>query len=94
MSAQALEQFDALRSFMFARVYRNPIAKREESKAKRVVEELYRYYLSHMESLPPEFLRFAEEDGSERAVADYIACMTDNYAVMEYERLFVPKSWN
>lgn len=93
MSARVMEQFDALRNFMFERVYRNPAAKSEESKAKRVIEELFGYYLNHVEELPAEFLQYLDADGAERVTADYIACMTDTYAVREYERLFVPKSW-
>ena len=94
MSAPVLEQFDALRNFMFERVYKNPVAKREENKAKRVIEELFRYYLRHVEELPEEFRVHIEQDGRERVTADYIACMTDTYAVRDYERLFVPKSWD
>lgn len=78
---------------MFEQVYKNPVAKREESKAKRVVEELYKHYMGHVEELPDDFLLYLDQDGPERIVADYIACMTDNYAVRDYERLFVPKSW-
>ena len=94
MSSSVLEQFDALRSFMFERVYKNPAAKKEENKAKRVIEELFRYYLRHVDELPEEFLVHMEADGKERVTADYIACMTDTYAVRDYERLFVPKSWD
>jgi len=94
MSAAVLEQFDALRNFMFERVYKNSAAKKEENKAKRVIEELFRYYLRHVDELPEEFLVHMEADGKERVTADYIACMTDTYAVRDYERLFVPKSWD
>ncbi len=92
MSARVYEMFDRLRDFMFANVYKNPVAKSEESKAKRVVEELFKHYYAHIDELPEDFL-LNLPDGRERVVADYIACMTDNYAVREYERLFVPKSW-
>lgn len=94
MSEPVMKQFDALRAFMFERVYKNPVAKREESKAKHVIAELYRYYLTHVDELPEEFLVHMEADGKERVTADYIACMTDTYAVRDYERLFVPKSWD
>ena len=85
--------FEKLRDFMFERVYKNPVAKSEESKAKRVIQELYEYYFQHIEELPADFLLNLPADGRERVAADYIACMTDNYAVRDYERLFVPKSW-
>ncbi len=93
MSTDIGREFDALRTFMFENVYLNGNAKREESKAKHVVEQLYRYYLAHMDELPDEFMRYAAEDGEERVVADYIACMTDRYAITDYESKFVPREW-
>ena len=87
-------EFDKLRNFMFERVYLNPDAKHEEEKGKHVIEQLYLYYLGHIELLPVEFSQNVEEDGAERVAADYIACMTDRYAVTDYQRLFVPKEWN
>ncbi len=93
MSASMYEQFDALRDFMFENVYKNPKAKSEEEKAKRVIRELFEYYLTHIHLLTGEYAKYLETDGKERAVADYIAGMTDNYAVSEYMRIFVPKSW-
>ena len=93
MSDEISVYFNMLRDFMFANVYKNSVAKSEESKAKGLVEALYRYYLAHIELLSPDFLLHLEADGPERVVADYIACMTDNYAVRDYERIFVPKSW-
>lgn len=93
-SPEARAHFEELRSFMFANVYFNPVAKGEEDKAKYVVEQLYGYYLHHVEQLPEEFLLYREEDGDERIAADYIACMTDTYAIADYQRLFVPKAWN
>jgi dGTPase len=93
MSGPVYEQFDALRDFMFDNVYKNPKAKSEEEKAKRVVRELFDYYLNHMHLLTGEYAKYIAEDGKERAVADYIAGMTDNYAISEYIRIFVPKSW-
>jgi len=93
MSERMYEQFDALRDFMFDNVYKNPKAKSEEEKAKRVINELFEYYLAHIELLTGEYAKYLETDGKERAVADYIAGMTDNYAVSEYMRIFVPKSW-
>jgi dGTPase len=93
MSERMFEQFDALRDFMFENVYKNPKAKSEEEKAKRVINELFEYYLAHISLLTGEYAKYIEIDGKERAVADYIAGMTDNYAVSEYMRIFVPKSW-
>ena len=93
MSDAVAEQFQTLREFMFARVYYNPVAKSEEGKAKRVVQQLFEYYCKHLEEMPAEFLLRREQDGEMRVAADFIACMTDNYAIRDYERLFVPRSW-
>lgn len=94
MSQEMEQVFEALRDFMFSRVYLNLAAKREEGKAKHVVRSLFTYYMGHLEQLPAEFLMNAEADGKERVVADWIACMTDRYAINLYKRLFVPEEWN
>ncbi len=83
-----------LRSFMFERVYRNPIAKGEESKAKAMLARLYEYYINHPEALPADFQPQLSFEGMERTVCDYIAGMTDNYAVDKYTEIFIPAGWN
>ena len=93
MTPQMEAEFERLRAFMFERVYFNANAKREEGKAKHVVRTLFKYYLEHMDQLPPEFLANVPEDGPERVAADWIACMTDRYAINQYKRLFVPEEW-
>jgi dGTPase len=93
MSEAVDREFDVLRRFMFEKVYLNPVAKREEGKGMHVIEQLYLYYKDHIELLPEEFIKNIEADGEERVAADYIACMTDRYAIKEYQRLFVPSEW-
>ena len=83
-----------LRSFMFTNVYRNPVAKGEESKAKDMLKRLFEYYISHPEALPEDFQPQLSFDGMERTVCDYIAGMTDNYAVWKFNEIFVPTGWN
>lgn len=83
-----------LRRFMFERVYRNPVAKGEESKAKAMLQKLFEYYITHPEALPADFQPQLSFDGMERTVCDYIAGMTDNYAVNKFTELFVPAGWN
>lgn len=83
-----------LRSFMFDRVYHNPVAKGEESKAKSMLARMYDYYFNHPEALPDDFQPQLSFDGMERTVCDYIAGMTDNYAVSKYTEIFVPMGWN
>lgn len=94
MSPEVDEAFNKLRDFMFENVYLNPLAKKEEGKAKHVVEALFKHYIAHIDELTDEFRANIEEDGKERVVADWIACMTDRYAIHDYERVFVPKAWS
>ena len=83
-----------LRAFMFEKVYRNPIAKGEEGKAKVMLTKLFEYYIAHPEALPEDFQPQLSFDGMERTVCDYIAGMTDNYAVDKYTEIFIPMGWN
>lgn len=82
-----------LRSFLFEKVYRNPVAKGEESKAKEMLHRLYEYYYAHPEALPADFQPQLSFDGMGRTVCDYIAGMTDNYAVDKFTELFTPQGW-
>ena len=83
-----------LRSFMFERVYHNPVAKGEESKAKDMLQMLFRFYVDHPEKLPADFQPQLSFDGLGRTVCDYIAGMTDNYAIEKFNEIFVPSGWN
>ncbi len=96
MSERTGLAMSGLRRFMFENVYRNPRAKAEEEKAVYLIEQLYSYYIRHLEQLPAQFLNSIGTEGTseQQAVCDYIAGMTDNYAVKKYEELFVPGAWN
>ena len=82
-----------LRSFMFERVYRNPVAKSEERKAKDMLQRLFEYYYTHPEALPEDFQPQMSFEGLERTVCDYIAGMTDNYAIDKFNEIFIPTGW-
>ncbi len=96
MSEEVSEAMMGLRKFMFENVYRNPIAKREETKAMEMVKKLYTYYLTHTDMIPDEFSRLSEIHGvsKEQSICDYIAGMTDTYAVKTFEEIFVPRAWH
>ena len=85
-----------LRGFMFERVYVNSIAKAEEGKAQYVIRELYEYYIKHTDEMPDEYIELIDTNraSEERAACDFIAGMTDRYAVMKYENLTVPRMWS
>ena len=83
----------ALKDFMFASVYTNPLAKGEEGKAQNMLQALFQYYQGNPDELPSDFQTIRLEDGVDRAVCDYIAGMTDSLAVEKYKELFIPKGW-
>ena len=93
MQPEIAQAMDRLRTFMFARVYTNPVAKGEETKAKDMLCRLFEYYMRRPEKLPADFLPQLDFDGMERIVCDYIAGMTDRYAVYKYSELFIPTTW-
>ena len=94
LSPQVENALQELREFMFERVYRNPVAKGEEAKAREMLKRLYDYYFNHPEALPEDFQPQMSMEGMERTVCDYIAGMTDNYAVDKYTEIFIPSGWN
>ena len=83
-----------LRSFMFERVYRNPVAKGQETKAKDMLRRMYEYYYKNPHALPEDFQPQMSFDGLERTVCDYIAGMTDKYAVDKFTEIFIPSGWH
>ena len=83
-----------LRDFMFEYVYTNPVAKGQEKKAEALVEKLYSYYLKNLDRLPDFYRSLMDKFPKERVICDYIAGMTDQYAVSQYESLFIPKFWS
>jgi len=94
LSPRVDEALHQLRSFMFEHVYRNPVAKGEETKAKDMLKRLYEYYIKNPDAVPADFQPQLSFDGMERTVCDYIAGMTDKYAVDKYTELFIPSGWH
>ncbi len=94
MSKPVEEAMKQIRQFMFERVYKNPEAKSEESKAEMLMETLYQHYLKHIDDLPEEFLNLLSEgEPRERVVCDYVGAMSDRFAIAVYEEIYIPKSW-
>lgn len=93
MDAGVQSAFDRLYDYMFESVYLNKYAKKEEQKVPKLIETLYDY-LKVPEHLPDDMKLIAERDGLERAACDYIAGMTDHYAVALFQNIFVPRSWH
>ena len=93
MPAEIQEATDKLRGFLFERVYYNKTAQAEQNKAERILEQLYNYFIKNYYLLLPEYEPIIEREGIDRAVCDYLAGMTDRYAINKYCELFVPKTW-
>ena len=95
MSPEVQEAARGLRTFLFEHVYQNPVAKGEEKKAIHMIQNLFTFYMEHLELLPDQYLRMMEENREtrERVVCDYIAGMTDSYAVKKFQEYFIPESW-
>lgn len=93
MDGETEKYYDLLHEFLFESVYKNPVAKSEETKVKGIVEGLFEYYGKNPEKMSEEYLAITETDGKERAITDYIAGMTDHYAVTAYTNIYIPKAW-
>lgn len=93
MGKQVEQAMDDLRRFMFEQVYVGSEAKREETKARQVIKYIYQYFIEHPQHLPSEYQQGKEKDLFERSVVDYIAGMTDRYAIRVYQKLFLPSPW-
>ncbi|MDO8915024.1 MAG: deoxyguanosinetriphosphate triphosphohydrolase [Coriobacteriia bacterium] len=92
MAPEAWQAMMALRAFLFEHVYMGGEAKAEEPKAHDLVVKLFDYFLSNPDELPDDY-RPATDAELPTAVTDYIAGMTDRYAIRIFERLFVPRIW-
>ena len=92
MDDKTQKSFNSLHKFMFDNVYVTSLAKAEEGKAQELLKQLYEYFVKE-QTLPPEYDYIIEHEGIDRAVCDYIANMSDVYAMYIYKELFIPKSW-
>ncbi len=95
MSEEIGNAVKEMRAFMFERVYTNPEAKKEEKKAETLIETLFEYFMKNSDEMPEEFKSLLAE-GEERArvVCDYVGAMSDRYAILLYDNIFIPKAWS
>ncbi|TMD59070.1 MAG: deoxyguanosinetriphosphate triphosphohydrolase [Chloroflexi bacterium] len=93
MSDDVLDATNALRRFMFDRVYLAGPAKTEDEKAKDLLRALLEHFERRPQDMPAEYKRIVEFDGAKRAAADYVSGMTDRYAFDTYTSIFIPRSW-
>ena len=94
MTPEIAEAMRELRTLMFRSVYNNPVAKKEERKARTMLQEMYLYYSRHPEQMSREYQKLiAEGENRERVVCDYISGMTDQYAMAKFKEIFIPSAW-
>ncbi|HBH18176.1 MAG TPA: deoxyguanosinetriphosphate triphosphohydrolase, partial [Cyanobacteria bacterium UBA9579] len=91
MSDPCSQSMNELRDWMFANVYTDSPAKKEEHKARKIITELYNYYIENFDNI--EWMMKGGSEPASRIVTDYIAGMTDRFAIQQYMEKFVPFSW-
>ncbi len=93
MENVVLDAFNELRDFMYDKVYLSSFLFSETRKAYRIVSELYGFYLKETHLLPISLRKNIDKEGQERIVVDYIAGMTDRFAINTYKHYFIPEGW-
>ena len=94
MTAEVGEATNELRDFLFKNVYYNPKAKKEETKAKEMLEMIFDHYVHYPEKLPELYRNNIEEEGVPRCVCDFISSMTDRYAIDLFTKMYIPQVWS
>lgn len=90
LSAEVKEAMDTFRSFMFEHIYHSETLAHERRQAVYVLRALYEWFVEHFEELPAEFVRREERWGRQKIVTDYVAGLTDSYAVQLFNEIFMP----
>ena len=94
MDSKTESHYDTMHKFLFDSVYTNFSAKSEEEKVGGIIEGIYEHLVKNPDKLTGEYKRICEREGVYRAAADYIAGMTDHFAVTFFSDVYIPKSWN
>ncbi len=81
-----------LRKYMFDFIYNGPVCQAERSQAGFIIEHLFKYYKKNPSKMSTRYMEIAEEEGLDRAVADYIAGMSDEYCISTFMEIYVPRS--
>ena len=92
VSSEAKYATDKLRNYMFENIYLNDIAKSENYKAEKILKDLFYYYMDNPSEIPKDTFNIDED--REVRVKDYIAGMTDRYAIKKFKDIFMPLPWD
>ncbi|GBC92003.1 Deoxyguanosinetriphosphate triphosphohydrolase-like protein [bacterium HR15] len=94
LSPAMLEAMNRMKEFMFERLYHHPRVLAEREKMRTIISQLFEYYMEHPDALPTNFRpREPSTEAHAQSVCDYIAGMTDRYAIQRYIQLFLPRNW-
>jgi dGTPase len=77
-----------MREYLYKNLYYNPVVHGPNMRAVRMLDDLFNFYLSHMDEVGDQARKRVRKDGKHRAICDYLAGMTDRYAMLEHERIF------
>lgn len=91
LSNEINEAMVELRKFMFKNIYLGNTLKAERNKGKFVLYELIKYFEKHPDEMPELYVDIVEKEGVKRGVADYVAGMSDDYCLLLFNKLFIPK---
>ena len=94
LSDHMQEVMDVFRQFMFDRIYHSKVLYKERKQACFIIEQLFDYYMKHFDKMPQEFKEREQRWGKQQTVVDYIAGLTDSYAVAQFNDIFIPPVWN
>ncbi len=93
-SAEIQQATDAMRAFLFQNVYQDEWRRDEERKCDFILKHLFEYFIGKPELMPEDFRAIALSEGTARAVTDYIASMTDRYALRLMRSIFIPEAFS
>ncbi len=93
MDDETFGYYDKLHKYMYRNVYTDSVAKIEEKKVDKLIEELYKYYYKNPEKMPDMYRIIADQESIDRAVTDYIQGMSDDFASATFDNIFIPKAW-
>ncbi len=93
MSNKVKKAMEEFRTFMFEKIYHSVALEADRKKAQYIILKLYEYFRNHPENLPQEYLEREDRWGLEATIVDYIAGLTDMYAINLFEKIFIPSKW-
>ena len=93
MSNEVRDASDELRDFLFEHVYHDAWRAKEEKRCDYVLSALFGHFTENPADMPTEYVEIVYKEGVERAVCDFLACMTDRYATDTFQQLFVPNAF-